>query len=203
MIYTTKEKIELNRTNGSRNGYPTSIDSTNSSWASGLQTRQLETLELMSKGYSNAEIAEIMLVRPRTVENQINKINKKLPLPNKVDTRVAAVLTYLGLENMIYDESSTNKKMIDTINTEIDIINLRSLFDDPPRNTELEKLTDRGLETLELMSKGYNNTDIAENMSVAESTVGYHINDIYRTLSLPKGSQKRVAAVLTYLELRH
>ena len=112
-------------------------------------------------------------------------------------------MTYLGLENMIYDESSTNKKMIDTINTEIDIINLRSLFDDPPRNTELEKLTDRGLETLELMSKGYNNTDIAENMSVAESTVGYHINDIYRTLSLPKGSQKRVAAVLTYLELRH
>ncbi len=49
----------------------------------GLTARELEILDLMAKGYTNAAIAEALFIDIRTVENHINNVYSKL----KADTR--------------------------------------------------------------------------------------------------------------------
>lgn len=63
-----------------------------------LTPRQTEILELIAQGYSNAAIAERLVLAEKSVENQINLLYQQLEIERAasgVQPRVKAVLTYL------------------------------------------------------------------------------------------------------------
>ncbi|MCH8825952.1 MAG: response regulator transcription factor [Chloroflexi bacterium] len=62
-----------------------------------LTRRELEVLSLMAKACTNATIASILYIQPRTVEHHINSIFSKLGISpeNGQHARVQAVLAYL------------------------------------------------------------------------------------------------------------
>jgi DNA-binding NarL/FixJ family response regulator len=66
---------------------------------------------------------------------------------------------------------------------------------------ELDRLSDRELEILRLMSDGLSNTAIAERLSVMERTVESHTARMFCKLGLQPGGEgnRRVLAVLIYL----
>lgn len=69
-----------------------------SSRMSELTPRELEVLELLAQGQSNAAIAESLALTKRAVEKHINSIFMKLGLANaeQVSHRVKAALMYLA-----------------------------------------------------------------------------------------------------------
>jgi DNA-binding NarL/FixJ family response regulator len=50
-----------------------------------LTPRQLEVLKLVSRGYSNDEIAEHLDVRPNTVKFHISEIFRRLGVRNRIE----------------------------------------------------------------------------------------------------------------------
>jgi len=61
-----------------------------------LTPQELRVLELMTKGYTNANIGEVLVVQERTVENYVSNVFAKLHLKDKSQqARVQAVLLFL------------------------------------------------------------------------------------------------------------
>ncbi|HEX6512443.1 MAG TPA: response regulator transcription factor [Chloroflexota bacterium] len=63
-----------------------------------LTPRQTDILELIAQGYSNAAIADRLVIAEKSVENQINLLYQQLDIERSssgVQPRVKAVLTYL------------------------------------------------------------------------------------------------------------
>ena len=68
-------------------------------------------------------------------------------------------------------------------------------------------LTNRELEVLSLMAKGYSNKEIAEELFITEATVITHIRHLYQKLEITEyrghgGATFRVRAVLKFLEFQ-
>lgn len=63
----------------------------------------------------------------------------------------------------------------------------------------LSALTDREREVLALMAEGLTNGSIAARLVVSEAAVRKHVGNIFAKLDLEQGTDRRVAAVLTYL----
>ena len=68
-------------------------------------------------------------------------------------------------------------------------------------------LTNRELEVLKLMAKGYSNTQICRELFISLATVLTHIRRLYQKLEISEyeghgGSAFRVRAVLKYFELQ-
>ena len=68
-------------------------------------------------------------------------------------------------------------------------------------------LTNRELEVLKLMAKGYSNTQICRELFISLATVLTHIRRLYQKLEISEyerhgGSAYRVRAVLKYFELQ-
>lgn len=70
------------------------------------------------------------------------------------------------------------------------------------QSSVLKSLTQRELEILGWMAKGYRNASIAEVLSLEPKTVENHINNIFSKLSeyIPNARHARVAAVISYLK---
>ncbi|MEU3497485.1 response regulator [Kitasatospora cineracea] len=68
-------------------------------------------------------------------------------------------------------------------------------------NDPLERLTPRERDVLALMAEGHSNTGIAETLTISESAVAKHINNIFAKLDLPAADSghRRVLAVLRFL----
>lgn len=62
-------------------------------------------------------------------------------------------------------------------------------------NTQTESLTERELETLTLIAKGFKNKKIADSMSITEGTVKLHINNILRKLGVVDRTQALLKAI--------
>ena len=68
-------------------------------------------------------------------------------------------------------------------------------------------LTNRELEVLSLMAKGYSNKEIADELFITKATVLTHICRLYQKLEISEytghgGATYRVRAVLKFLELQ-
>jgi len=72
----------------------------------------------------------------------------------------------------------------------------------PRRGSAAAGLTPRQREVLELIAQGYNNTTIAQRLSLTEKSVETYINAIYQVLHIPgeEGVHSRVRATLAYLQ---
>ena len=71
------------------------------------------------------------------------------------------------------------------------------------RRSPLERLTNREREVLALMAQGHSNAAIAQLLTVSDSAVGKHVNNIFAKLDLSigaDGGSRRVLAVLRFLE---
>ena len=69
------------------------------------------------------------------------------------------------------------------------------------RSSELDRLTPREREVLELMAEGLSNAGIAERLVVSGGAVEKHISNVFMKLDLEpeEGAHRRVLAVLRYL----
>jgi DNA-binding NarL/FixJ family response regulator len=56
-----------------------------------LTSREIEVLELISKGWDNAHIGAALFISPRTVKNHVASILEKLELENRIQAAVCAV----------------------------------------------------------------------------------------------------------------
>jgi DNA-binding NarL/FixJ family response regulator len=63
-----------------------------------LTPRELEVLELMAQGQTNGVIAENLVVTEAAVRKHVGNIFAKLPMEDRTDRRVAAVLAFLRRE---------------------------------------------------------------------------------------------------------
>lgn len=64
----------------------------------------------------------------------------------------------------------------------------------PPQPTEDFHLTDRELEVLVLLADGLTNQQSAQKLSISQSTLKYHMNNIYRKLGVDTRSEALVLA---------
>jgi DNA-binding NarL/FixJ family response regulator len=78
---------------------------------------------------------------------------------------------------------------------------VRHLIGRSARASDLDRLTPRELEVLDLMAQGLSNTGIAERLVVSLGAVEKHISNVFTKLGLDHESSvhRRVLAVLTYL----
>ncbi len=71
-----------------------------------LTDREREILQMIAQGHSNAEIAERLLLRPKTVQNHVSNIFSKLQVADRAQAIVRAREAGLGLErNSDYPEA--------------------------------------------------------------------------------------------------
>ena len=72
----------------------------------------------------------------------------------------------------------------------------------PERGSPAARLTPRHRQVLELIAQGFNNTTIAQRLTLTEKSVETYINAIYQVLQIPgeEGVHSRVKATLVYLE---
>jgi DNA-binding NarL/FixJ family response regulator len=66
--------------------------------------------------------------------------------------------------------------------------------------TPVAGLTQRQFEVLRAVARGESNLGIANQLGIAENSVGNHLIAIYDALGIPEGKNARVAAVLEFLE---
>ena len=57
----------------------------------GLSDRELDVLRLVATGKENTEIAQALVISPKTVKNHVSRILSKLGLKNRVEAAVFAV----------------------------------------------------------------------------------------------------------------
>ena len=78
---------------------------------------------------------------------------------------------------------------------------VRQILSRSQRTSELEHLTPREREVLELMAEGLSNGAIAQRLVVSAGAVEKHISNVFSKLGLQPedGANRRVMAVLTYL----
>ena len=72
----------------------------------------------------------------------------------------------------------------------------------PKQDSPAARLTPRHWQILELIAQGFNNTTIAQRLTLTEKSVETYINAIYQVLQIPgeEGMHSRVKATLVYLQ---
>lgn len=66
-------------------------------------------------------------------------------------------------------------------------------------NNQIEKLSEKERTVLKLISKGYNNKEIAENLYISPNTVKRHVSNVLRKLEVSDRTQAAVKAIRGHL----
>lgn len=69
-----------------------------------LTEREKEVLELLCKGLTNSEIAEILIVTPHTIKAHVMSILKKFNVPNRT------LAACYAIKNNLVNEKKSNQK---------------------------------------------------------------------------------------------
>lgn len=82
---------------------------------------------------------------------------------------------------------------------------VRQVMSRTRRGSELERLTPREQEVLDVMAEGLSNTAISERLVISQGAVEKHIGNVFRKLDLEptEAAHRRVLAVLAYLGEAH
>jgi DNA-binding CsgD family transcriptional regulator len=134
--------------------------------AFGLTHRQAEVLALVTRGKSNAEIAQILFLSAGTVRKHLEHVYAKLG----VTTRTQAVARTL-------EARLASSTVVEPVVAMIQNMAATEL----PR---LYALTDRELEVLALASAGTANSEIATTLRIAPETVKKHLDHVYSKLGV-------------------
>ena len=83
----------------------------------------------------------------------------------------------------------------------IDLQVVRQVLSRTRRGGELERLTPREREVLDVMAQGLSDNAISERLVISQGAVEQHIGNVFRNLDLEatEGAHRRVLAVLAYL----
>ena len=103
---------------------------------------------------------------------------------SKSTTRSATVLAR-ALRSVVKGQPVIDPTLLDRI----DVSNTHNI----------SKLTNRQLEVLRGVANGDSNLTIAQNLNISENAVGNHLIQVYETLGIPEGKNRRVTAVLELL----
>jgi DNA-binding NarL/FixJ family response regulator len=103
---------------------------------------------------------------------------------SKATTRSATVLAR-ALRSVVKGQSVIDPTLLDRV----DVSNTHSI----------SKLTNRQLEVLRGVANGDSNLTISQNLNISENAVGNHLIQVYETLGIPEGKNRRVTAVLELL----
>jgi NarL family two-component system response regulator LiaR len=74
---------------------------------------------------------------------------------------------------------------------------LRELADPTPREPEVDALTEREIEVLQLVAEGHSNRQISEQLTISEATVRTHVSNILAKLNLGSRTQAALYALRT------
>ena len=74
---------------------------------------------------------------------------------------------------------------------------LRELADPTPREPEVDALTEREIEVLQLVAEGHSNREISEQLTIREATVRTHVSNILAKLNLGSRTQAALYALRT------
>jgi NarL family two-component system response regulator LiaR len=74
---------------------------------------------------------------------------------------------------------------------------LRELADPTPREPEVDALTEREIEVLQLVAEGHSNREISEQLTISEATVRTHVSNILAKLNLGSRTQAALYALRT------
>ena len=74
---------------------------------------------------------------------------------------------------------------------------LRELAEPTQRTTEVDTLTGREVEVLQLVAEGHSNREIAERLTISEATVRTHVSNILAKLNLGSRTQAALYALRT------
>lgn len=111
-----------------------------------------------------------------------------------------------GLGYLLKDRIGHVRHFLDTVRTiaaggtVVDPDVVRALVGDSRRRGVLAALTEREEQVLALMAEGRTNPQIAVELVVSEAAVRKHVGGIFAKLPLDRAGDRRVLAVLTYLQ---
>ena len=80
---------------------------------------------------------------------------------------------------------------------------MRELSDPAQRDPDIDPLTEREVEVLQLVAQGRSNRDIAEQLGISEATVRTHVSNILGKLNLGSRTQAALYALREGLASLH
>jgi DNA-binding NarL/FixJ family response regulator len=158
----------------------------------------------MPPSHTDEGLRAAIEIRRRTPEVAV------LVLSQYVEERYAAELLegevagvgYLLKDRVIdVEDFLTSLRRVAGGGSAVDAEVVRQILGRSRRGNELDRLTPREREVLDLMAEGLSNAGIAERLVVSQGAVEKHISNVFMKLGLEveEGAHRRVLAVLTFL----
>lgn len=140
------------------------------------------------------KVSEMHVIDKKYTERQEAIENKSVFWEKVGAILVAAILLSIIAYALLKSKSLKTEKLkmeeeIELIKQDLNSYSESFYFNEKPETTELsfldsDKLTDRQKDLLKLMADGLSNKEIADKLFITESTVKYHIKNIYSILEL-------------------
>lgn len=161
----------------------------NDAYLLGIKLDSLRKLEDQGNVISEMHIIDKAYVEKDQEEEHEDVFREKIGA-----TIVAIVLIAFIIYSFLRSKRLKNDKVrmkveIKEMKEHLDSYSQNSHFNEKIVNNELsffnsEKLTERQIELLKLMTQGFSNKEIADELFITESTVKYHIKNIYSILDI-------------------